>query len=701
MKKPKAVNDSTPKTTPNAKAKKSPAKSAGKFSVNIRTRILLSFILPVLCIVLLGFFSYQKSSQSLISACEQSTSQSLDAVGSYLSYAFDSVTSVVSEVLTNTETLSYVQEVNYKKGGPEYNAAVVDINAYVTLKNTCNNLISNVTVVPNTFQVMTTSRSDKTDGFYADLAADDSYNFKSMGEWTSSHPALDEKLSISADSYLMSFYRKFGTAKAAVFVDVNGEAVAEIMNGLDFGSGSILALIAPDGTETYYGEKIPESVSFFADQTFYQNTIATEEISGSSYEKINGSTYLYVYSKLTNGSTLCAMVPKSYIIREANDIRNITITLVIIAILINIVIGFLLSSSISKPMQKMSRKLAQVATGDLTVDFTTKRNDEFGKLAHSLEDTVGNIRILIGQTADISTLVQNSANEVVTESSTMTEYASQINESMEQVSQAIESEALEAQNCVNNMEMLSDRIIATTEHVGVIHDFAVNTKDMIAKDISIMEELTQRSSETSDIMTHLLDEIQALEAKSNSVNDFVEIINTIAEQTNLLSLNASIEAARAGEAGRGFAVVAEEIRKLSVESANAANKIHLTADEITGQTQITVTKVQSADDIVAEQNRITEELIAAFRGLDEKIETLMEKVNEIDSGMATMSSARTTTLDSISSISAGTEETYSLASTVGDVILQHNEVSKKLGNVSSELLMKASVLKEAIERFRI
>lgn len=671
------------------------------FSISVRTRIILSFILPVLCIVLLGFFSYQKSSQSLISACEQSTSQSLDAVGSYLSYAFDTISSVVSEVLTNTETLAYVQEVNYKKGGPEYNAALVDINAYATLKQTCNNLISNVSIVPNTFQAVTTSRSDRAEGFYADLSQDESYNFKSMGEWTSTHAMLDEKFNISPDSYIMSFYRKFGTAKAAVFVDVNREAVAEIMDGLDFGAGSMLALITPDGSEIFYGETLPESPTFFADQAFYQNTLAAEETNGYSYEKVNGKTYLYVYSKMTNGSTLCAMVPKSIIIAEANSIRTVTISLVIVAIIITGIISFLLSSSISKPMQKMSKQLAKVSTGDLTVDFHTNRNDEFGKLARNLEDTVSKIRSLIGQTAEISTLVQDSANAVVTESSTMTEYASQINESMDQVSQAIENEASEAQNCVTNMEILSERIIATSDSVSTIYDFAVNTKEMIAKDIHIMEELTKRSAQTSEIMTQLLGEIQTLEAKSNSVNDFVEIINTIAEQTNLLSLNASIEAARAGEAGRGFAVVAEEIRKLSVESANAANKIHLTADEITGQTQVTVTNVQSADGIVAEQNAITQNLIEAFRGLDVKIESLMDKVSEIDQGMDAMSSARTTTLDSISSISAGTEETFSLSSTVCDVILQHDEASKKLENVSSELLAKSSELKAAIDRFQV
>lgn len=669
--------------------------------LNVRTRILISFLLPVVCVILLGFFSYQKSSQSLITACEQSTTQSLDAVGSYLSYAFDSVTSVVSEVLTNTSTLGYVQEVNYKKESPEYMAAVVDIDSFINLKMTCNKLISNVSIVTNTFPTASTSRTTKKDGFYEEVAKDGTYNLKSMGEWVSRHSIIDSKMDISPDSYAISFYRKFSTAKAVVFVDVSRTALEEIMSGLDFGEGSVLSLINPDGAELYYGDNIPEDERFFASQEFYQNTVSGEENSGYSYEKVNGITYLYVYSKLSNGSVLCALVPRTFIIREASSIRNVTITLVILAIILDVLIGLLLSMSISRPISKMSKQLEKVSTGDLTVDFSSDRKDEFGKLASSLKDTVSGIRTLVGQTAEISNLVQSSAGEVVGQSQTMTDYATSINESMDQVSSAIGSAAQDVQSCVDDMGTLSDQIIASTDNVTAISDFAVSTREMITDDIAIMEELTRHSEQTSSIMDRLLGEIKALEEKSGEVNTFVEIINNIAEQTNLLSLNASIEAARAGEAGRGFAVVAEEIRKLSEESANAANRIHMTADEIMEQTVITVNNVRSADGIVAKQNDIAKDLIAAFQGLDARIELLMGKVEEISRGMESMSDSRKTALDSISNISAGTEETYSLSVTVGELISRHHEASGRLEKVSGELLEKSQSLKEAIEKFQV
>lgn len=676
-------------------------KGSLKFTMNVRTRIIISFLFPIFCVILLGFFSYKKSSESLITACEQSTSQSLDTVSGYLSYAFDSASSVVSEVLTNTPTVSYVQEINYEINGPEYSAAVVELNAFANLKLTCNKMISNVSIVTNQFPAVTTSRSGKVNGFYGELSKDPDYNLKSMGEWTTSHALVDNKFNIDPESYVMSYYRKFGTAKAAVFVDINAAALEDIMKGLSFGEESILALIAPDGREIFYSEKVPEAADYFASQEFYRNAMGSEDASGYSYEKVDGQTYLFVYSKISNGSVLCALVPKSFIIREANSIQSLTISLVIFTIILVILIGILLSRSINSPIKKISEKLAKVSTGDLTVEFDTSRKDEFGKLSENLMETISAIRSLIGQTADISTLVQNSADETVSQTKAMAGYAENINESMGQVSMAIENETQEVQNCVNDMETLSDRILASTENVSVINDFAVNTKEMIAENITIIDDLSKHSGEASAIMSRLYQEIKILEQKSNAVNEFVEIINNIAEQTNLLSLNASIEAARAGEAGRGFAVVAEEIRKLSEESAKAANMIHLTADEITVQTHTTVDNVKSADDIVGEQNVIAKDLITAFRDLDEKIEVLMDKVKMINQGMEEMSGARTTALDAISNISANTEETYSLTTTVNEYINRHNDAAMRLNQVSEELLHKAESLKEVIGKFSL
>ncbi|MFZ4553717.1 MAG: methyl-accepting chemotaxis protein [Burkholderiales bacterium] len=83
---------------------------------------------------------------------------------------------------------------------------------------------------------------------------------------------------------------------------------------------------------------------------------------------------------------------------------------------------------------------------------------------------------------------------------------------------------------------------------------------------------------------------------SDQIGKIVGTINGIAIQTQLLSLNAAIEAAHAGRAGRGFAVVAEEVRSLSVRSADAAQEI----GELVGTTKASI------DDLATSLSRLAE-----------------------------------------------------------------------------------------------
>jgi methyl-accepting chemotaxis protein len=67
--------------------------------------------------------------------------------------------------------------------------------------------------------------------------------------------------------------------------------------------------------------------------------------------------------------------------------------------------------------------------------------------------------------------------------------------------------------------------------------------------------------------------LKGLQERTRSIDEIITVIDEIADQTNLLALNASIISAQAGEHGKAFAVVAQEIRELSVRTADSTKTI--------------------------------------------------------------------------------------------------------------------------------
>lgn len=75
-------------------------------------------------------------------------------------------------------------------------------------------------------------------------------------------------------------------------------------------------------------------------------------------------------------------------------------------------------------------------------------------------------------------------------------------------------------------------------------------------------------------------QIVNLSGQADEIGNISQLVSDFASQTNMLALNSSVEAVRAGEHGRGFAVVANEIRKLSDQSQQSADRINNLVAEI-------------------------------------------------------------------------------------------------------------------------
>lgn len=126
-------------------------------------------------------------------------------------------------------------------------------------------------------------------------------------------------------------------------------------------------------------------------------------------------------------------------------------------------------------------------------------------------------------------------------------------------------------------------------------------------------------TEITENEQQLHDRIMEIQGSIATIFSVLDQIRSIADQTKMLGLNAAIEAARAGEHGRGFAVVADEVRKLSEYSKNTAGEIKSITQEITdalelirGNSEKSMGSVMNLAAATEEINANVEELTAMF-----------------------------------------------------------------------------------------
>jgi len=141
-----------------------------------------------------------------------------------------------------------------------------------------------------------------------------------------------------------------------------------------------------------------------------------------------------------------------------------------------------------------------------------------------------------------------------------------------------------------------------------LNEIATTLSDHFNQISASMEELSASSVEVSDYQHSLSNEITNVKTISMEINTILDAIKNIADQTKLLGLNASIEAARAKDFGLGFGVVATEIRTLSQESRETAEKIIKLTNNIQHSVDSTLVTSENTLKTTQQQSSAIEEI---------------------------------------------------------------------------------------------
>lgn len=412
-------------------------------------------------------------------------------------------------------------------------------------------------------------------------------------------------------------------------------------------------------------------------QDFYDN----KKVTVSNFDKSKEETLEYFENSKS--------ATEKFLLEKKNKtIREITISIVIVStifIVLGALIILLITTSLVNSIKNILFVVDKVADGNLTEKIKdTKRSDELGTLSIQVNKMVDNLSTMISSLNDIVNESSSSITEIssITENNkkTIEDFVKKFDSMYTEIVKATE-DIKRAQDAAGEIDIGNNNVARNVEHVNSLSiessHTAVHGGDAVSKTINAIISIENEVKNISDV-------VMTFSSKMNEIEKFVAVINSIAEQTTLLALNAAIEAARAGDAGKGFAVVAKEVKKLSEQSADAANdisKIVIDASNTAVLVNDSIVKGLEETDkgvgIAKKAGTSLKEIITSVNDITEKL----SNITALSQEQAANSSEVKTSMDEVSNING--------------VI---NEYIDKLTNESAEILTASHELELGMER---
>ena len=380
--------------------------------------------------------------------------------------------------------------------------------------------------------------------------------------------------------------------------------------------------------------------------------------------------------------------------------RNATFVVLAIIALITIGIGYYFYRLIGGFLSDFLDVSQRVYRGDMTTNLDYDTPDEFGKIAHSYNDTLGKIR-------NITSKIQDIANELTDSAETM---STGVNESAQVVTSIADSingiaELSVSQN--NNVEKASSALHNIVSSVNDVAELAKQTANRanqvgttVNQGIEGINVISEHMDRVETMVSTSADQVDTLGHRSEEIGQIVETIVNISGQTNLLALNAAIEAARAGEHGRGFAVVAEEIRKLAEDSQEAAQHIAELIGTIQAETKKAVDAMHRGNKGVHQGSEVVKEAMDEFSQVGGMVDNMVDQMAQVAKHIEQVSAESGYVVDATTSVSKDSDKIAGETQQVSAASEEQSATMQELANENTKLADMAQRLQEQLKVFR-
>ncbi len=183
-----------------------------------------------------------------------------------------------------------------------------------------------------------------------------------------------------------------GNIISIIMVDVKAAEIKNILNRASIVNNMQLAVINNAGRIIFGSKNLQKGK--FLDRRLLQKIKSTP--SGRLQYKINGENYLLMYeTSKVSGWKLVTFTKINTLLKKANEVRVISLIIVILSIVVSLLFSILLSIKLTNPLKRLSSSMNQVKNRNFDVYLPISSNDEIGTLTQDFNGMVEKINHLI------------------------------------------------------------------------------------------------------------------------------------------------------------------------------------------------------------------------------------------------------------------------------------------------------------------
>jgi methyl-accepting chemotaxis protein len=262
----------------------------------------------------------------------------------------------------------------------------------------------------------------------------------------------------------------------------------------------------------------------------------------------------------------------------------------------------------------LRQDLERVQRGDLRVRVQIT-HEKLKPVAEAINLMLGEISSILGTVQLVTQAVDEHTQDVQHLSDLLVKDTNQQERQVQHISLAIDEMAAIMQRVASNAAKIS------TVSVEAL-DVNEEGQNQITRAIDGMRQVREITMQSSRV-------IKRLGENGQEINDTVAEISDLTARMNLLALNAAIEAVRAGDQGQGFGMIAQEIRSLSVHSAEATRRVASRLRTIQHETTTVAESVEQNIQQVVVQSELVSQTGAALEAISVITSQMADLVEEI------------------------------------------------------------------------